>query len=82
MIIYELTSEGHEKVEDYLKQITFQRDKVFRRVKNNNELKLEYELENMPFSINRSHFSILLQTRFKFNKNINKYIFAPTPPLD
>lgn len=61
MIIYELTNEGHEKVEDCLPKMAFQEDKVFRTVKNNHELKLEYEFDNMPFSINRSHFSILLQ---------------------
>ncbi len=60
MRIYELTNKGCELV-DCLPQIVFWEKNVFRNTLNDYELKLEYELENIPFDINLSYFSILLQ---------------------
>ena len=61
MKVYELTNSGCEIVECYLPPITFQEDKVFCSLRNENELRLEYDLENVPLNINCSHFSVLLQ---------------------
>ena len=61
MIMYELTNRGYKTVDYYFPQITFSEDNVFRSIKNGIELKLEYELENIPFDINYSYFLILLQ---------------------
>ena len=61
MIIYELTNKGYELVNDLLPQITLREDNIVHSSNNNNELKLEYELENMPFDINLSYFLVLLQ---------------------
>ncbi len=66
MRIYELTNKGCDLV-DCLPQIVFREENVFRNTVGNYELKLEYELENMPFDINLSYFSILLQD---IHKNI------------
>lgn len=60
MVFYELTNRGCESV-TCLPQIVFRESNVFRSSISSNELKLEYELENMPFDINHSHFLILLQ---------------------
>ena len=61
MTIYELTNKGCELVNDLLPQITLREDNIVHSSNNNNELKLEYELDNMPFDINLSYFSVLLQ---------------------
>ena len=61
MIIYELTNKGYELANDLLPQITLREDNIVHSSINNNELKLEYELDNMPFDINLSYFLILLQ---------------------
>ena len=61
MIIYELTNKGCELVNDLLPQITLREDNIVHSSNNNNELKLECELDNMPFDINLSYFSVLLQ---------------------
>lgn len=66
MRVYELTSKGCESV-DCLPQIVFREENVLQNVIDDCELKLEYELENMPFDINLSYFSILLQD---IHKNI------------
>ena len=60
MRVYELTNKGCESV-DCLPQIVFREENVFRNTISDFELKLEYELKDMPFDINRSYFSILLQ---------------------
>ena len=60
MRVYELTTKGCELV-DCLPQIVFQEENVLRNTIDTCELKLEYEFENMPFDINLSYFSILLQ---------------------
>ena len=60
MRIYELTNKGCKSV-DCLPQIIFREKNVLRNTICDCELKLEYELENMPFDINRSYFSISLQ---------------------
>lgn len=60
MRVYEITNKGCEKV-NCLPQIVFRKENVFRNTVNDYELKLEYELENIPFDINLSYFSILLQ---------------------
>ena len=60
MRVYELTNKGCELVK-CLPQIIFQKENVFHNTINDYELKLEYELENIPFDINRSYFLILLQ---------------------
>lgn len=61
MTMYELTNRGYEAVDYYIPQIDFCEDSVFSSTKNGIYLKLEYELENMPFDINRASFLILLQ---------------------
>lgn len=66
MIIYELTNGSYEPM-TCLPQIVFTEDSVYRSSVNDNELKLEYDLEDVPFDINRSYFSILLQD---INNNI------------
>lgn len=60
MRVYELTSKGCESV-DCLPQIVFREENVLQNIVGDCELKLEYELENIPFDINLSYFSILLQ---------------------
>lgn len=60
MTIYELTNKGYESV-DFLSQIVFSEEKCFWNAISDYELKLEYELEDMPFDINLSYFLILLQ---------------------
>ena len=60
MIVYELTSKGYEAVDD-LPQMAFSEEKCYHNSIDDHSLKLEYELENMPFDINLSYFSILLQ---------------------
>lgn len=60
MRVYEITNKGCEQV-NCLPQIIFRKENVFRNTVNDYELKLEYELENIPFDINLSYFSILLQ---------------------
>ena len=60
MVIYELTNRGCEPA-TCLSQIVFREENVFRSSTNDSELKLEYELENVPFDINISYFSLLLQ---------------------
>ena len=66
MKIYELTNKGCESV-DCLPEVIFREKNVLKNVIDDCELKLEYELENMPFDINLSYFSILLQD---IHKNI------------
>lgn len=66
MKIYELTNKGCESV-DCLPEVIFREQNVLKNVIDDCELKLEYELENMPFDINLSYFSILLQD---IHKNI------------
>lgn len=60
MIVYELTSKGYEEA-DGLPQMAFSEEKCYYNSIDDHSLKLEYELENMPFDINLSYFSILLQ---------------------
>ena len=60
MRVYELTNRGCVKV-NCLPQIVFRKENVCRHTVNDHELQLEYELESIPFDINRSNFSILLQ---------------------
>lgn len=60
MKLYELTNKGCKSV-DCLPQIIFREENVFRNTISGLELKLDYELEDMPFDINLSYFSILLQ---------------------
>ena len=60
MKVYELTSKGYESV-DCLLPIVFRKENVLRNVIGDFDLKLDYELTNVPFEINRSYFLILLQ---------------------
>ena len=60
MKLYELTNKGCKSV-DCLPQIIFREENIFRNTISGLELKLDYELEDMPFDINFSYFSILLQ---------------------
>jgi len=60
MRVYELANNGCETI-TCLPELIFQEDGVIRSSISEKELKLEYGLENMPFEINRSAFSILLQ---------------------
>ena len=60
MIVYELTSKGYEAAYD-LPQMVFSEEKCYHNSIDDHSLKLEYELENMPFDINLSYFSILFQ---------------------
>ena len=66
MKIYELTNKGCESV-NCLPEVVFREENVLQNVIDDCELKLEYELGNMPFDINLSYFSILLQD---IHKNI------------
>lgn len=61
MTIYELTNRGYEKVDDYFSLIDFYEGDVYYSTKNEVELRLEYNLKNIPFDINGSYFTILLQ---------------------
>ena len=61
MKIYELTNKGYVSVDDDLQQIIFTEENCFWSATNDYALKLEYELENMPFDINLSYFLVLLQ---------------------
>ena len=61
MIIYELTNKGYESVDCLLPQIILREDNIVRSSISDNELKLEYALENIPFDINLSYFLVLLQ---------------------
>ncbi len=61
MKIYELANKRYESVDEDLPQIIFSEEKCFRNSINDYSLKLEYELDNMPFDINLSYFLILLQ---------------------
>ena len=60
MRVYEVTNRGCKKI-NCLPNIIFQKENVFRNIINDHELKLEYELEHIPFDINLSYFLILLQ---------------------
>lgn len=60
MIVYELTNKSYE-VADGLPQIAFSEKKCYHNSIDDHSLKLEYELENIPFDVNLSYFLILLQ---------------------
>lgn len=59
MTIYELTNKGYESVEEDLPQIVFSEEKCYRSSINDHSLKLEYELDNIPFDIILSHLLVL-----------------------
>lgn len=61
MKIYELTNKDYVSVDDDLPQIIFTEENCFWSTVNDYVLKLEYELENIPFDINLSYFLVLLQ---------------------
>ena len=61
MKIYELTNKGYESVDDIFPQINFTEENCYWYTINDYALKLEYELDNMPFDINLSYFLVLLQ---------------------
>ena len=61
MKIYELTNKGYESVDEDIPKINFTEENCFWSISNDYVLKLEYELENIPFDINLSYFLVLLQ---------------------
>ena len=61
MKIYELTKKGYESVDEDIPKINFTEENCFWSTSNDYVLKLEYELENIPFDINLSYFLVLLQ---------------------
>ena len=61
MKIYELTNKGYESVDEDIPKINFTEENCFWSTSNDYVLKLEYELENVPFDINLSYFLVLLQ---------------------
>ena len=60
MRLYELTNRGHDEVSVFLPQIVFTEEKCFKKAIDGCSLKLDYDLDSMPFDINLSYFSVLL----------------------
>ncbi len=61
MTIYELTNKGYESVEEDLPKIVFSEEQCYQSSIDDYCLKLEYDLDNMPFDIILSYFLVLRQ---------------------